>query len=203
MTTPQPGALYAYARVSTDAQDLTRQRHGLAQAGYPPPVVERLGGDVDRPALRSLVHQLLPEDRLGVLHVDRFARDVRQGLDLLDLIRAQKAELHIVQAGLILRPEMDDHSAQTMFEILLVLAGAELRTIRKRVRDAADAGRKGGRPPALSAEQQRLAVAWYRDDSWAPSRIAAALGCSEATARRVVRRAGLASYDRGAGGPGL
>jgi hypothetical protein len=83
---PTPGATFSagikvgYARVSTDAQDLTAQRQALAALGVTP---ERIyvdhgltGTNRDRPGLRQALAACRAGDTLVVTKLDRLARSV-------------------------------------------------------------------------------------------------------------------------------
>lgn len=196
MTTyTETGRRWAYSRVSTSKQDFDCQLYGLKAAGYAEVREEKAGGDVERPVLRELIEELRPGDYLGVRHVDRFARDTEQGCRLARMVRERGAYLHIVQVGMILTPDMDDDAAQTMFEILLVLAASELRVIRKRRREVAEAhkaqGMTGGRPRAISPEQSRELRRWYVEDGSSVRKCARLLKVSDNTVRSELRRIGV------------
>ncbi|MFG1198828.1 recombinase family protein, partial [Xanthobacter aminoxidans] len=71
-----------YARVSTDDQDLTRQRTALQAAGCERIFEEKVSGAVRaRPQLEAMLGQLRVGDVVTVTRLDRLARSTR---DLLD-----------------------------------------------------------------------------------------------------------------------
>ena len=66
------GMIYGYARVSTDAQDLTIQRDQLTAAGCERIFSDRFTGtDADRPQLKKLMAALDPGDTVIIPAVDR------------------------------------------------------------------------------------------------------------------------------------
>jgi len=68
--------IYGYARVSTDAQDLTIQRDQLTAAGCERIYSDKFTGtDADRPQLKKLMAALGPGDTVIIPAVDRLARD--------------------------------------------------------------------------------------------------------------------------------
>ena len=78
---------YAYARVSTDGQDLTSQVQELTVAGATK-VYEEWVSDArtDRPVLKKLIRRLRPGDLVLVTRLDRLARSTRDLLNVLHTI---------------------------------------------------------------------------------------------------------------------
>jgi DNA invertase Pin-like site-specific DNA recombinase len=99
------GMIYGYARVATDAQDLTSQRAQLTAAGCDKVFGEKITGmTADRPQLKKLMKALAPGDVVITPAVDRLSRDAT---DLLVIAR----DMQRVGAGLrsIAEPAVDDH----------------------------------------------------------------------------------------------
>ena len=150
---------YGYARVSTDAQDITNQVAQLKAAGCETVFREKMSGATsDRPQLKKLIAQLTNGDVLIIPAVDRLSRDTT---DLLVIARSlQKAG-----AGLrsLAEPVVDTTSdfADLVLAMLGVSAKLERRRIAERTaRGRADAKAKGvqfGRKPKLTLHQQREA----------------------------------------------
>ena len=84
--------IYRYARVSTDAQDLTNQVAQLKDAGCATIFREKIGGaTADRPQLKKLMAKLTADDVVVIPAVDRLSRDTT---DLLMIARdMQRAAL--------------------------------------------------------------------------------------------------------------
>ena len=77
-----------YARVSTDAQDLTNQRTELAAAGCTKLFSEKLtGAQRDRPELARMLDHLRAGDVVTVTRLDRLARSTRDLLDIAERIQ--------------------------------------------------------------------------------------------------------------------
>jgi DNA invertase Pin-like site-specific DNA recombinase len=155
------GVIYGYARVSTDAQDLTNQVSQLRAAGCVQIFQEKISGaTADRPQLKKLMKALLPGDTVITPAVDRLSRDTT---DLLVIAR------DIQQAGAGLRslaePVLDTTGdfAELVLAMLGVAAKLERRRIAERTArgraDAKAAGVKFGRKPMLTPHQQREARA--------------------------------------------
>ena len=134
--------IYGYARVSTDAQDLTSQLDQLKAAGCARVFREKISGaTADRPQLKKLLATIGHGDVLIIPAVDRLSRDTT---DLLVIAR----ELQKAGAGLrsIAEPVVDTTSdfAELVLAMLGVAAKLERRRIKERTaRGRADAKAKG------------------------------------------------------------
>jgi len=152
--------IYGYARVSTDAQDLTAQLKDLKAAGCERVFKEKVTATTaDRPQLKKLMGVVGHGDVVVIAAVDRLSRDTT---DLLVIAR----DLHKAGAGLrsIAEPVLDTTSdfAELVLAMLGVAAKLERRRITERTaRGRADAKAKGvkfGRKPKLTPHQQREAI---------------------------------------------
>jgi DNA invertase Pin-like site-specific DNA recombinase len=152
--------IYGYARVSTDAQDLTGQLAQLKAAGCERVFREKVSGaTAERPQLKKLMAAVGPGDMVIIPAVDRLSRDTT---DLLVIAR----DLQKAGAGLrsLAEPVVDTTSdfAEVVLAILGVAAKLERRRITERTaRGRADAKAKGvkfGRKPKLTTHQQREAI---------------------------------------------
>jgi DNA invertase Pin-like site-specific DNA recombinase len=150
--------IYGYARVSTEAQDLTSQLAQLKGAGCEKVFREKLTGtNADRPQLRKLMAAVAHGDVVIIPAVDRLSRDTT---DLLIIAR----EMQKAGAGIrsLAEPFLDTTSdfAEIVFAILGVAEKLERRRIVERTaRGRADAkGVKFGRKPTLTPHQQREAI---------------------------------------------
>jgi DNA invertase Pin-like site-specific DNA recombinase len=153
------GMIYGYARVSTDAQDLTSQLAQLKAAGCEKVFREKITGTTaDRPRLRELMKKLAPGDVVITPAADRLSRDTT---DLLVIA----CDIQRAGAGIrsLAEPFLDTTSdfAEIILAILGVAAKLERRRILERTaRGRADAKEKGvkfGRKPILTPHQQKEA----------------------------------------------
>lgn len=151
--------LIGYARVSTDDQDLTRQRAALQAVGCLRIYEEKVSGAKrDRPQLARLIDQLRTDDIVTVTRLDRLARSTRDLLDIAERLQNAGAGLRSLA-----EPWADTTSPAGRM-VLTVFAGIaefERALIAERTgagRVAAKArGVRFGRPPKLTAEQITLA----------------------------------------------
>jgi len=151
--------IYGYARVSTEAQDLTGSTAQLKAAGCQKIFREKITGTTaDRPQLKKLMAALAPGDVVITPAVDRLSRDTT---DLMVIAR----EVQRAGAGLrsLAEPVLDTTGdfAELVLAMLGVAAKLERRRILERTaRGRADAKAKGvkfGRKPKLTPHQQREA----------------------------------------------
>ena len=88
-----------YARVSTDGQDLTAQRHALAALGVEPDRVYVdhgiSGTHRQRPGLREALAACRPGDTLVVTKLDRLARSVPDARDIIDELTSRGVRLDL------------------------------------------------------------------------------------------------------------
>jgi DNA invertase Pin-like site-specific DNA recombinase len=151
--------IYRYARVSTDAQDLTNQVAQLKDAGCATIFREKIGGaTADRPQLKKLMAKLTADDVVVIPAVDRLSRDTTDLLVIArDMQRAGAGQRSLAE------PVVDTTSdfAELVLAMLGVAAKLERRRIVERTaRGRADAKAKGvqfGRKPILTPHQQREA----------------------------------------------
>ncbi len=151
--------IYGYARVSTDAQDLSNQVAQLKAAGCGAIFREKISGaTTERPQLKKLMAKLDTGDVVVTPAVDRLSRDTT---DLLVIAR----DIQKAGAGLrsLAEPVLDTTGdfAELVLAMLGVAAKLERRRIMERTaRGRADAKAKGvvfGRKPILTPHQQREA----------------------------------------------
>ena len=154
---------YGYARVSTRNQikghSLEEQVERLQQEGCEIIVQEQFtGSTTKRPKFESLIEKLSYGDTLMVTKLDRFARNVFEGIELIKLLFTKGIKVHILNVGLL------ENTAMGNFFITTLLAVAELeramiqeRTLAGREIARTKNGYKEGRP-RISTERLELAL---------------------------------------------
>jgi DNA invertase Pin-like site-specific DNA recombinase len=181
------GMIYGYARVSTDAQDLTGQLDQLKAAGCEKIFRDKLtGAHVERPQLKRLLRAVAPGDVVLVAAVDRLSRDTT---DLLVIAR----DLERAGAGLRSLAEPLIDTTSDFKELILAIFGIAAKLERRRIiertaRGRADAKAKGvkfGRPPILTDFQRREAIKRRDKDGETLRSIARSYDVSAATISRL------------------
>lgn len=147
-----------YMRVSSadDRQSVDLQRDALLAAG----VDERhlftdkaSGTRDDRPGLTACLEYLKPGDALVVWKLDRLGRSLPHLLSIIGDLRTRAVAFRSLTEAM----DTDTPHGELLFSLFGALAQYERALTRERViaglAAAKRRGRRGGRPPALSAEQ--------------------------------------------------
>jgi DNA invertase Pin-like site-specific DNA recombinase len=180
----------AYARVSTDDQDLSVQRAVLKSAGCRRIFEEKVSGAKrDRPQLARLVDSLREGDVVVVARLDRLARSTRDLLEIAELLNGHGAGLRSLG-----EPWADTTSAAGRM-VLTVFAGIaefERALIHERTSSGRTAARargvRFGRPPRLTAEQVALGRRLVDEGGSVRQVARAILKCHPATLYRELAR---------------
>lgn len=153
-------AVYAYLRVSTDAQDVENQKRGVveycaARQWVPAFVEDMVSGRTPwkERALGQLLDRMQGGDVLVVAEVSRLARSTLQVLEIMQHATTRDIRLHVVKSGLVLDGSMQAKIVGTMFGLA---AEIERDFIAARTREALqrrkDQGLPLGRPPGPAKE---------------------------------------------------
>jgi DNA invertase Pin-like site-specific DNA recombinase len=142
--------LVGYARCSTEEQDLTAQRDGLAKLGVEP---ERVyvdhgltGTTRERPGLREALAALRAGDTLVVTKLDRLARPLPDARAIADELTARQVSLNL--GGSVYDPT--DAVGRLLFNVLAMVAEFEADLIRLRTKEACASPRPRGTCAASS-----------------------------------------------------
>lgn len=118
--------IYGYARVSTRRQldngnSLEEQNNQLRQEGCEIIIQEQFtGSTTSRPKFDELMDKLQEGDRLVVTKLDRFARNVTEGIDVVRKLFSKGVKVHVLNVGLL------EDTAMGNFFLTTLLAVAEL-----------------------------------------------------------------------------
>jgi DNA invertase Pin-like site-specific DNA recombinase len=184
---------YGYARVSPGGKSdsVEAQARQLAKAGCKK-VVRELhvsGRKADRTPLRRLIETLQPGDVLMVTRLDRLARSTRDLLNTLAAIAERKAGFRSL--GDAWADTTTSHG-RLMLTVLGGLAEFEADLIRARTAEgrerAKERGVKMGRPPKLTAHQQREAIKRRARGEESLAEIGRSYNVSPATISRLTGR---------------
>ncbi len=180
-----------YARVSTKDQELQLQLDALKAAGVKPrdTYTDKASGKTSaRPGLDKALARLRPGDTLVVWKLDRLGRSM---VHLVTTV-AGLGERGIGFRSLTEAIDTTTNGGRMIFGIFAVLAEFERGLIQERTRAGLDAaaaqGRYGGRKPALTPEQVKLARKLHAEDN-SVATIARMLGTSRPTIYRALESA--------------
>jgi DNA invertase Pin-like site-specific DNA recombinase len=157
-THPQKRTL-GYARVSTYGQTLDAQLEQLRKAGCKPIFREKVtGAKADRRELLKMLKGLAPGDVVTVTRIDRLARSTFDLFAIVKQVVDAKAQFRSLA-----EPWADTGTStgRLMIAVLGGLADVERDLIRTRTAEgrsrAKARGQHMGRPPKLTAQQQKEA----------------------------------------------
>ena len=188
------GLKIGYARVSTEAQDLTAQRDALQRLGVEPDRVYvdhgLTGTSRERPGLRQALAACRAGDKLVVTKLDRLARSLPDARSIADELTRREVKLNL--GGSVHDPT--DPVGRLLFNVLAMVAEFEADLIRARTREgmkvAKAKGRLRGKQPKLSPMQEAHLVALYRAGEHTIGELEELFSVTRSTVYRAVRRAG-------------
>jgi len=172
--------LIGYTRVSTIYQNLDLQRDALQRAGCKKIFEEKKSGKAGtrRPEFEAALAYLRPEDVLVVWKLDRLGRSLVEMMRTIDQLRQDGVKFQS------LTENFDSETAHGRFALQMHGAMAEyfLDLNRERTMEGLKAalarGRKGGRPPKLSADDIEAARALLAAGTIPVAEIAKRMGIS-------------------------
>lgn len=177
---------YGYARVSTPDQKLENQIERLKNSGAEIIYQEKFTGTTtERPEFNKLLNELKANDTLIVTKLDRFARNTREALDIIQDLFKRNIKVNILNMGLI----DNTPTGQLIFTIFSAFAQFERDMIVTRTQEGKiyakthDPYFHEGRPQTYTDEQIRLAYE-LRQQGMTYKMIARKTGISERTQQR-------------------
>jgi len=184
--------IVGYARVSTNEQDLTAQKNGLAALGVPEDRIYTdqglTGTSRDRPGLREALAAVRAGDTLVVTKLDRLARSLPDARNIVEELTRKNVKLSI--GGSVHDPT--DPVGRLLFNVLAMVAEFEADLIRARTREgmqvAKAKGRLRGKQPKLTKAQEAHLVALYRAGQHTTAEIAGLFNVARSTVYRIAQR---------------
>ncbi len=185
--------IYGYARVSTQCQlngnSLEEQQIELQQNGCEEIIVEQhTACTMERSGFDALIKKLQAGDTLVVCKLDRFARNVTEGVTTIRALFAKGVRVHVLNVGLL------ENTTMGNFFITILLAVAELernmileRTASGKQIARTRPGYKEGRPP-VPKERVALAMSLLDTNTHTYKEVAEMTGISTATLGRYRRK---------------
>ena len=184
--------IYGYARVSTIKQvagnSLEGQVEQLKNEGCEIIVQEQFTGcTTTRPKFDELIAKLQTGDKLVVTKLDRFARNVSEGIEVVKALFAKDIKVHVLNVGLL------ENTAMGNFFLTTLLAVAELE--RSMIVERTQAGKeiaktkngfKDGRPKTYTEYQLKNAMDLLADGN-SYTKVVEMTGISKSTLIREKR----------------
>lgn len=170
----QPRRVFAYLRVSTDAQDLNSQKVGIVDYANTHNLVvtkwfeETASGSLDaskRVLGQKLFPSLLPDDALIVPELSRLGRSTADILATLKFMAERRVKVHIVKGAF----QLDDNiNSKILATVLGLAAEIERDLIRQRTREgqarAKASGKHIGRPKIENDADRRSKLDKHMED---------------------------------------
>jgi DNA invertase Pin-like site-specific DNA recombinase len=183
--------LIGYARCSTDQQDLTAQRDGLAALGVAGNRVYvdhgLTGTNRERPGLREALAACREGDTLVVTKLDRLARSLPDARAIADDLTAGQVRLNL--GGSVYDPT---DPVGRLLLMLAMVAEFESDLIRLRTREgmkvAKAKGRLRGKQPKLNQRQEAHLVTLLKGGRYSTFELADLFGVARSTVYRAVER---------------
>ena len=178
--------IYGYARVSTrmqakDGNSLESQEKQLREAGATKIYADSFTGKVtDRPEMNKLVNELKAGDKLVVCKLDRLARSVNEGSELIKKLQDRGISVNVLNMGV-----MDSTpTGKLITNIMLSFAEFERDMIVERTMEGrAESGNYGGRPKKYSRAKLQHAIELLESHSY--NQVVEMTGISKATLYRA------------------
>jgi DNA invertase Pin-like site-specific DNA recombinase len=182
--------LLGYARVSTEDQTARLQLDALEAAGCERTFSERASGAAaERPVLAELLSHSRNGDTLVVWRLDRLGRSLPHLIETVQKMESRGVGLRSLTEGI----DTTTSNGRLVFHLFGALAQFERELIRERTMAGLAAararGRKGGRPPKLSAEKLRVAQRLLKDPESTVSEVAKTLGVHRSTLHKALHGA--------------
>ncbi|OIU71199.1 recombinase family protein [Rossellomorea aquimaris] len=151
------GKQYGYARVSTVEQSLEAQIKALQEAGVSEIYKDKATGkNTKREGLQALLSILHAGDTLVITKLDRIARNVKEGIQLIDELAEKGIKLHVLNMGLF----DGTATSKLLRNILLSVAEWEREMILERQREgiaiAKAQGKYKGKPKKYTDKNPAL-----------------------------------------------
>ena len=185
--------IYGYARVSTRGQQingnsLEEQRQKLLEIGCNEIIEEQFtGATTNRPLFDDILNKLMSGDTLAVTKLDRFARNVEEGINTIKMLFERGVKVHVLNIGLLDDSPMGKFSLTT----LLAVADLERSMIVERVQAGKEiartkAGFREGRPPIDSIKLNHAVELIKAGNTY--KEVVAITGISKSTIIRAMRK---------------
>lgn len=185
---------YGYARVSTTNQDLKDQIETINNKGHVNTeniFSEKMTGKTtDRPELNRLTELVEAGDEIVFAKLDRLARNVQEGLALINELNAKGVTVNVLNAGVFTGDE--NPMQDLMKNMLLAFAEFERAQIVERTQSgkayskAHNPNFKDGRRPKGTEAQRKLAYAMIQSGK-SYTQVANETAFSRSTVQRIVK----------------
>lgn len=179
---------FGYGRVSTQGQELEVQREKLQAEGCDAIIEEKFTGTkMDRPKFNELLNELKTGDTLVVTKLDRLARNVKEGIEVVESLFKRGVRVHVLNVGLLEDTTMGRFFLTTM----LAVAEMERNMIVERTQEGKAIAKqrddfKEGRPKKFGKKQIEQAMKLLETHSY--TQVEDIMGISKSTLIRAKKQ---------------
>jgi len=179
--------IVGYARVSTQEQNLDLQLQTLQDSGCERIFTEKTSGaQRDRPELKAALSYMRQGDTLMVWKFDRLARSLKQLIETIENLEAQKIGFKSLTEAI----DTTTPGGRLIFHIFASLAEFERSIIAERTQAgliaAKKLGRTGGRPRSIGQEDLIAAKAMLKEHNLTVEEVARRMKIASATLYRYI-----------------
>lgn len=204
---PAPGigqTIYAYLRVSTDAQDVANQRHGLLEYAnekglVPVKMIEdSASGKIpwQKRALGALLEKTQDGDIILFAEISRLGRSTLQVLEFLQIAAERGVSVHVTKSRMVMDGSIQSRITAT---VLGLAAEIERELIATRTKEAlarkkaegVKLGRPTGEAESLKLDAHAEQIRDYLEKKVSMRSIAKILDCSPQTLYNWIERRGI------------
>lgn len=178
-----------YIRVSTKDQNIARQEVIMKEQGVEKLFIEKVSGKVllsERPQLEAMMNFVREGDTVIVESISRFGRNIKQFLELLEMLQSKKVEF------ISTKEKFDTSTSAGRFMVVVFAALAELEReyiLERQAEGIAVAkaeGRFNGRPEKVIENFDEVYRSWKAKDITA-AKAARTMGIARSTFYRKIK----------------
>lgn len=163
--------IYGYARVSTNGQELDDQIQQIKDASVESANIyseKYTGTTTHRPEFDKLLKQVQSNDTIVVTKLDRFARNTREALDIIEPLMNENVTIKVLNLGTIENTPM----GKMILRTLLSVAEMERDMIVERTQSGKKYAKdhnpnyREGRPKRTITDKYKAIYAYLQDHSY-------------------------------------
>lgn len=178
----------AYARVSTNKQELDRQLDALEAVGYDRLIQEKYTGTKkDRDGLNALLDTLREGDTVVVESISRLGRKT---LDILTLVE-QFNDMGVTFVSLKENMDTKTPTGKAMLQMMMVIAELERNLTVERVKEGLQSAKARGKVlgrPKMDNDKLGNALRLYDSGEWSIKDIVKTTGVSQGSLYRAINK---------------
>lgn len=180
--------IFAYARVSTEQQNLDRQLDALNKYGIDIMYTEKMTGTKrERPELNKMLERLTTGDTVVIESLSRLGRSTKDLIELTEIFASKGVNLVSLKESI----DTSTSTGKLLFTLMSAIAQFERDTIADRTKEGLKAarsrGRVGGRPK-MDTDKIKKAVKLYGTNQYSIKEIEELTGIKKATLYRSLQK---------------